>query len=277
MLEEIKKEDYVEPNCVVCEKPFGMFEEVKPVPQQRIMDKMDEYMSVQDYKGAERHLKYWLEEAKLGLDKKGELMIRNELIGHFRKTQNYNEFIESAKRSEELISELEYEKSLSAATSYINIATAYNSFAQNEKALEYFLKAKEIYESSSHVKNDLLGGLYNNMGLAYADLKMYKESIESYNKALEIMKNTKGGDLEVAITYLNMANVYEAMLGYEEAESTIFDLLDKAMVCFDSNDIERNGYYAYVCDKCYPTFSYYGYFMFANELKSRMDNIYARS
>ena len=80
------KEDYVEPRCVLCGDPYGAAPKVMPVPQQRIREKVDEYMSRRDYAGVERHLLYWLEEAKLGHDDKGELMIRIELIGHYRKT-----------------------------------------------------------------------------------------------------------------------------------------------------------------------------------------------
>lgn len=277
MAAELKKEDYVEPRCLLCETPYGVQEEVKAVPQQRIIEKMDEYMAVQDYKGAERHLKYWLEEAILGHDKKGELMIRNELVGHFRKTGNKPEFLENEEKINEILKSLEFENSLSAATSYVNIATALNSFSENEKALPYFIKAKDIYESSNFVRPNLKAGLYNNMGLSYSDLKMYKEALESYEKALDTISSEKGNELEVAITYLNMANTYEYMLGYEEAENTVFDLLEKAYECFNSENVERNGYYAYVCDKSYQTFSYYGYFLYAEELKRRRDEIYARS
>ena len=70
----IDKEDYMEPRCLLCEEPYGAEAQVKPVPQQRIMEKVDEYMSRRDYAGVERHLLYWLEEAKLGRDGKGELI-----------------------------------------------------------------------------------------------------------------------------------------------------------------------------------------------------------
>ena len=51
-------------------------ETIKPVPQRRIADKMNEYMSRRDYAGAERHLLYWLAEAELGRDLQGQLMLR---------------------------------------------------------------------------------------------------------------------------------------------------------------------------------------------------------
>ena len=68
---------------------------IQSIPQERIIRKMDEYMSRRDYAGAERHLKYWLEEAKMGNDRRGELLIRNELVGHFRKTGNRKEALQN--------------------------------------------------------------------------------------------------------------------------------------------------------------------------------------
>ena len=68
---------------------------IQSIPQERIIRKMDEYMSRRDYASAERHLKYWLEEAKLGNDRRGELLIRNELVGHFRKTGNREEALKN--------------------------------------------------------------------------------------------------------------------------------------------------------------------------------------
>ena len=60
--------------------------ESRAIPQQRVIEKLDEYMSRRDYAGAERHLLYWLEEARAGGDLRGALMLRNALVGHYRKT-----------------------------------------------------------------------------------------------------------------------------------------------------------------------------------------------
>ena len=83
--EYLKPEDYVEPRCLLSGERYGSAPSVIPVPQQRIVEKMNEYMSHRDYDGAERHLLYWLQEAKLGNDLRGQLLIENELIGHYRK------------------------------------------------------------------------------------------------------------------------------------------------------------------------------------------------
>ena len=39
----------------------------------------------------------------------------------------------------------------------------------------------------------------------------------------------------------------------------------------------QDGNYAFVCEKCAPTFEYYGWFMTAEELKRRSDGIYERT
>ena len=269
-------EDYAEPRCVLCDEPYGVTPEVKAVPQQRIIQKMNEYMSRRDYAGARRHLEYWLEEAKLGHDKGGELLIRNELIGHFRKTGEKDKAFESIDEALKLVKELDFESNISAGTTYVNAATAYNAFGENEKSIELFEKAKNVFESNSNTAHSLLGGLYNNMALTYAALGRYDDAFSLYEKALEVMEKVENGVLEQAITYLNMADALEAKSGIEENEKRIFEYLDKAYDLLDSENVSRDGYYAFVCEKCAPCFSYYGYFAAAEELKKRSETIYER-
>ena len=108
---------------------------IRPVPQRRIIDKMDEYMSRRDYNGAERHLLYWLEEAKLGGDLQGQLMLRNELVGHYRKTGQKEPAMESAAKALDLLRELDMENTITAGTTYVNIATACGAFGDHERAI----------------------------------------------------------------------------------------------------------------------------------------------
>ena len=60
---KLEKEDYIEPNCVLCGKP-GEEAAAEPVPVGRILDKLREYEDRNDWEGVERHLKYWLAEAE---------------------------------------------------------------------------------------------------------------------------------------------------------------------------------------------------------------------
>ena len=272
----LRPEDYLEPRCVLCEEPYGAQAEIRAVPQQRIREKFDEYMARRDYKGAERHLLYWLEEAKLGRDLRGELFLRGELIGHYRKTAEREKAFENIEHALALIEALGFQKTISAGTTWVNAATAMSAFGENEKALALFQKARELYESAPKTGAELLGGLYNNMALCCAALSRWGECFALYEKALGRMKTVPGGELEQAITYLNLANATEAQLGLEAAEREIFDCLDKAADLLDHTDAPRDGYYAFVCEKCAPTFAYYGYFIEAKELETRAEELYGR-
>ena len=255
--------------------PEGM-ERMKPIPTQRVIARMDAYLSRRDYAGAERHLLYWLEEARLGGDLRGELMVRNELVGHYRKTGNRPKAMETIEALLDLLRRLDFGDTLSAGTSYVNIATALGTFGEHARALPYFQKARALYEASGRTEAKLLGGLYNNMGLTCAALKRWEEGRALYARAMEVMENAEHGALEQAITCLNLANLAEAQLGMENAEGEIFDLLDRAEEKLADPSLPRDGYYAFVCESCAPTFEYYGYFARAEALREEAKRIYER-
>ena len=177
----------------------------------------------------------------------------------------------------ELIGRIGYEGSISEATVYVNIATVYNAFSENDRSIAMFEKARSIYESIPELRPELLGGLYNNMALTYVALKQFPKAYELYDKAMETMKKVENGELEQAISYLNIANAKEDELGLEEAGEDIESCLDKAYALLDTPSVPRGGYYAFVCEKCAPTFDYYGYFVAAEELKKRAKEIYERA
>ncbi len=273
----IGKEDYIEPRCLLCEQPYGAEAAVKPVPQQRIVEKVDEYMSRRDYAAVERHLLYWLEEAKLGHDRKGQLLIRNELVGHYRKVGNKEKAFANAEEALRLIDAIGFAGSISEGTAYVNIATVYNAFGENERSLALFEKARAVYEAIPSVKPELLGGLYNNMALTNVALGRFADAYALYQMALAAMAKVPNGELEQAITYLNLANAVEAEKGLENAEQAIESYLDKAMDLLNTEGILHDGYYAFVCEKCAPTFAYYGYFLAADDLNERAKAIYERA
>ena len=307
----------------------GVYGDVRPresIPQQRIVEKMDDYMSRRDYAGAERHLLYWLEEALIAADKRGELMLRNELVGHFRKTGNRQQAFQHAEEALHLIDELGYDASISAATTYTNVGTAFNAFGEYKRSLPLMEKAKEIYEGSPSTEPQLLGGLYNNMALTCVALQRFDEADQLYRKAIATMANVEHGQLEQAITYLNMADAAVAKsraaaanptIGQqqnsdcdpcpstrskagqdphaafgsntspavcdiepafdEDCEKAIEPFLDAALELLDTPSVPRDGYYAFVCEKCAPVFAYYGYFLADQDLRQRAKAIYERA
>lgn len=210
----LKPEDYEEPECLLCMDDSG----TGHIDTKRFIEKLDGYYAKNDYDGAARHIEYWLNEAKAAGDRRGMFTVYNEMMGCCRKTGKRDEALEAAKNALDLISQLGLYGSAGAGTAYVNVATVYKTFNESDKALPWFEKAKEVYGSALSENDSRLGGLYNNMALALVDLGRYGEAISYYEKALGIMKQIKNGELEAAITYLNLANAREAELGLEEAE-----------------------------------------------------------
>lgn len=255
---------------------------------QRVTEKLDEYMSRHDYAGAERHLLYWLQEAQALSDTRGELMVRNELIGHFRKTGNREQALLHVERACALVDELGLANTVTAGTTFTNAATALNAFGENEASLGLFRKAATAYEASSYAEPQLLGGLYNNMALACVSLGRFDEAAELYRKALATMATVEHGELEQAITYLNMADAAVAETaarlgcnplesGDADCERQIEQYLDKALELLNTPGIPLDGYYAFVCEKCAPVFGHYGYFLAEEDLRERAHGIYERA
>ena len=249
-------------------------EGIRPVPQQRIREKLDEYMSRRDYDGVTRHLRYWLAEARAAGDLRGELMVRNEFVGHSRKIGDKAGAFEHIDAALSLIDRLDLRGAVIEGTTCVNAATALNAFGENERALALFERARAVYEGGSGVEPALLGGLYNNMGLTCAALGRCDAALSLYEKAMDAMACAPHGALEQAITCLNMADLAAQRDGMEAGEGEIFALLDRAVALLDAPGIPRDGYYAFVCEKCAPTLEYYGYFLDAARLKRQAGAIY---
>ena len=245
------------------------------ISRDRILEKLDVYLGKNDYASAERHLLYWLSEAVGGSDHSTELLMRNELMGLYRKLGKKDEALSQADTAIARINELRIEEQVGSATTYLNAATVYKAFSMAEGSIPLFEKAKKIYEAELDVGDTRLGGLYNNMGLALVDLGRFGEAKALYFKAIEIM-GVGGGDLEVAITYLNLASATEAELGLMDGEKAISEYLSLAQKILDEHE-SKDGYYAFVCEKCASVFGYYGYFIYEEELSARARRIYEGS
>ena len=55
------------------------------IPTARILERLEALYAQKEIEAAERHLLYWLAEAKQEQDLSGEYQMHNELMGHYRK------------------------------------------------------------------------------------------------------------------------------------------------------------------------------------------------
>lgn len=269
----IKPEDYLEPRCPLDCSPASAAH-VQSIPQRRVLDKLDEYLAKRDYAGAERHLLYWQEEARQGNDLQGQLLICNELIGHYRKNGQKEQSYRACTEAVRLMEALGFSNQVSGGTTFVNMATAYSAFGDDEEALRLFSRAREIYESYPKISPELLGGLYNNMGLCCAALGKYSMAKELFFHALELSGTIPGGELEQAITRLNLADCLVAEQGISTCEAQIRTLLDQVKHDLLETNAKKDGYYAFVCEKCAAGFQDYGYSDTAEKLRELAEQIY---
>ena len=247
------------------------------IPVTRVFDKFDRLMAQKDFAAAEQHLLYWLREAGAQNDRRIKLSILNELVGFYRKTDSRENGLPVIETALELAGEPELAGSVTRATTLINAATAYKAFGDAGAALPLYEQAREIYELQLSPEDGRLGALYNNMALTVMETGRFREAEELFRKALEVMEKVPHGEANMAITLCNLADLTAAETGTEDGEQRIGEVLDRAYILLDTPDLPRDSYYAFVCEKCAPTFGYYGFFMAKQELLRRSEEIYERT
>lgn len=240
---------------------------------ERILSRLDGYLDKKDFSAAERHLAYWIGEAEAARDGRTEMLIRNEQMGLFRKLGRRPEALAAAEAALARLAALGLSGTVGAATALLNAATVYKAFGEAERALALYGEARAIYERELDPSDARLGGLYNNMALALTDLGRFSEANELYRRAIAVMAGVERGELEIAITHLNMADTAEAEQGALAADETVRAHLSEARRLLDRHTV-RDGYYAFVCEKCASVFEYYGQFAYAAELSGRAGGIY---
>lgn len=256
--------------------PLNMHPEIVRIPVQRILEKLDAMINQGDDKSAENLLKYWISEAEAGHDPNGKLSMLSEQIGFYRKQGKERECLDAIETAMPLLKELRLDETVSGATIMLNAATGYKAFGRIEQSYSVFKKVQEVYESNLPENDRRLAGLYNNMALTLVDLKKYDEGEMLYQKAISVLKQNENGEPEMAITYLNLADLVSAKTGPEAGEKTIEEYLNKAEMLLDAETLSRDGYYAFVCEKCAQVFGYYGYFMTKHKLEKRVREIRER-
>ncbi len=270
----IDREDYAEPACSLCGgKEFYNPKKDAPIgriPVGRIIDRVDSLFNKNDYQEAGRLLEYWKNEAVSLKDKNGELAIESELVGFYRKQNDSKKGLESIARALSLVEELEQGEMASGGTVFINCATAYKAFGLAEKALPLYIRAEAIYKKTLKEDDARFGGLYNNMAITLVGLEKYQEAEVAYKNALSVMQQV-GGEAECAITHVNLAHMYEILDRGEEATCS----MKKAYSLLKSPNLNRDGYYAFVLEKCVQSFAHFGFTTESEEMKKEAEKIYA--
>lgn len=273
MSDTVTPDAYTESSCLLNMNADDA--QVKSIELRRVLQKLDSYLAANDYVSVLRHLNYWLEEARAGNDLKGQFGVYNELMGLHRKCGRKQEAISAVEAALKLVNTLGLSDTITGGTAFVNAATVYKAFFENDNALPLYARAQKIYEKELSKDDERLAGLYNNYALALAEAEEFNISRDYLLRAINIMIANPGTQAQAAVSYLNLADVTAAELGAEESERQIEEYLEYAQALLDAEGNVRNGDYAFICDKCAPCFDHYGWFFYAEELKGRAADIYS--
>lgn len=243
------------------------------VPLEDVIAKLDGYLEQRDYAHAEAHLRFWLGEAELRRDMCGRLILLNELMGFYRKTERNAAAIDTAEHALSLCERLEDNAPLICGTTLANAAALYKNVGRTEDAIGLFRRAESVFARVLPQNDPRRGWLYNSIGLALTELGMWDEAESSYALALEIMSQNRCGEPEMAITYLNMANEAAAKQGIVAAAAQIDEYLTRAAALLDTPDIPHDSYYAHICERSAAVFGHYGYFLDESKYRERAERI----
>ncbi len=249
-------------SCKSCSK-----EAVDRVPIIRVIERLDSLFDQDNLAEAQRLLEYWENEAERLGDKRGLLEILNEEIGLYRRLGSKEKGLAAVESALKIIEEENFGETVSVGTILINAATTMKAFGLARNAVPIYERAKKNYEANS-VEGYKKAALFNNMATCYAELEESESAEECYLDAIKILSQDNKNDGEIAVSFVNLAHLYHDL---DPTDERAFDAMEKAWEYLNSESIEHDGNYAFICSKCAPAFGYFGYFLREKELEKNYE------
>ena len=205
-------------------------------------NKIDAFFEVKDFEGAEHYMKETLSQAEFEDDPSSIVTICNELGGFYRAFSRYGEGIPLYEKALGCIRRLGMENSEGHGTTLLNFATTLAIVGESDRALGAYQQAAGIFEGPSYQKDFRLATLYNNMSSLYQDLGRLDESEKYLRKAMSILESLRQSEIEMAITWSNLAGVYLSM--GEDHLQDAKEAAKKAIALFNEISGDKDVHYA---------------------------------
>ncbi len=213
-----------------------------------------------------------LEKARAGGDWRSELTVLSELLGQYRRTGEEEKALLAVQEALALIRAHRMGQTVSGATVMLNAATTLKCFGRAGESIPVFTHAARVYAEHLDPGDYRFAGLYNNMALSYADTGDLESAERFFKLALRILAKTEHPENDCAVTWCNLAELYA---GHDPEDPRIDACVEKAWACLNAADLPHDGYHAFTCSKCAPTFDTLGYFLYAGQLRERTERIHA--
>ncbi len=269
------KRDYMENSCCFDSSHWTKKPDTAPTAEKLsvpdIIGGLDALYEQGRENEAQLYLENWRRRAADCGDWRAELSIVSELLGQYRRSGDAQKGISTVDEALNLIREHGMTDTVSGATVMLNAATTLKCFAQAERSLKLFEHVSRVYSAKLDPMDYRFGGLYNNMALSFADMEDYGRAELYFKRAMTVIESCPKPENELAVSLCNMAELY----GRQDMEDErIEQCLEKAWELLNSPNVVKDGYHAFTISKCAPCFDYFGYFLYAMELRKRAENIY---
>ena len=268
--------DYLEPCCCFDSSLYRGIPDAEPcrdpIDVPAVIARLDALYNA----GREKEALVLLEEnrdlARARDDWRGELSMLSELLGYHRRDGDRDKAMAAVNGALDLIRLHRMGATVSGATVLLNAATTLKCFGRAKESIPIFEHVARVYGDNLDPTDYRFAGLYNNMGLSYADEEDYLQAERCFRLALQVIAHSRNPQNELAVTCCNLAELYDRQ---DPEDPRIGEYMEKAWDYLNDPALPRNGYHAFTISKCAPSFDYFGYFLYSRELKERAEKIYA--
>ena len=207
-------------------------------------------------------------------DWRSELSPLSEICGHCRRSQEREKALEAIERIYEIIKAHRMGSTVSAATVLLNAATTLKCFGMAERSIPVFEHVSRVYASALDPFDYRFAGLYNNMALSYADTGRHEQAEKLFKAAMKVSGHCRNPQNELAVSLCNLAELYYKQ---DPEDERVNECMEMAWDYLNDPKLPKDGYHAFTASKCAPSFDYFGFFLYAKELKERAAKIYELS
>ena len=208
--------------------------------QEHFFNELDRMFQTGNIKQAENFIIEAMDKVRRDHDLPALLSVANELGGIFRVTNRLEEAKKIYAVALEAIRLLGLENSEQHGTTLLNLASVYTEAGEASEALNLYRKTAAIFSEIGLQQDYRMAALYNNISHACDVLGNLDEALDYARLALDIIKNLKGFDVELATTYTTLAIRYQRKGHFEEA----LQLLGEAERIFLSLPGRQNVHFA---------------------------------
>lgn len=237
-----------------------------------LIQEVDELCGAGHEREARDLLESSLAKVRAHSDWRSELTVLSELLGQYRRTGEADKGLWAVRDALELVRVHHMGRTVSGATVLLNAATTLKAFGHAKDSIPIFTHVARVYADNLDPSDYRFAGLYNNMALSYDETGDVPNAERCFKLALAILEKLDRQENDCAVTWCNLAELYGRR---DPEDERIGECLEKAWDCLNAPGLAHDGYHAFTISKCAPCFDYYGFFLYAKELRERAEKIYA--